>query len=152
MRRKDGTWVWLLTRGRVVSRAEDGTALRFVGTQVDISARKEAEGQIAHMARHDGLTDLPNRAVFYDRLDERLEDLHRHGGKAAVLCLDLDRFKAVNDWYGHLAGDDVLRTVAERIRRELRPEDTVARLGGDEFAVLMSDAGDRARWRIWRSG
>ncbi len=142
MRRKDGTWAWLLTRGRVVTRAEDGTALRFVGTQVDISARKEAEGQIAHMARHDGLTDLPNRAVFYERLDERLDDLHQRGGKAAVLCLDLDRFKAVNDWHGHLAGDAVLRTVAQRIRRELRPEDTVARLGGDEFAVLMSEAGD----------
>ncbi len=67
MRRKDGTWAWLLTRGRVVDRAADGTPLRFVATQIDIGARKAAERQIAHMARHDGLTDLPNRALFYDR-------------------------------------------------------------------------------------
>ncbi len=142
MRRKDGTWAWLLTRGRVVARAEDGTPLRFVATQIDISARKAAEGQIAHMARHDGLTDLPNRAVFYERLEERLADLRLRGGAAAVLCLDLDRFKAVNDRLGHLAGDAVLRAVAQRIRLALRPEDTVARLGGDEFAVLVSDGGN----------
>jgi diguanylate cyclase (GGDEF)-like protein/PAS domain S-box-containing protein len=142
MRRKDGTWAWLLTRGRVVARAGDGTALRFIGTQTDIGARKAAEGQIAHMARHDGLTDLPNRTLFYDRVDERLGDLRLRSGAAAVFCLDLDRFKSVNDRFGHLAGDAVLRAVAHRILLTLRPEDTVARLGGDEFAVLMSDGGD----------
>ncbi len=144
MRRSDGTWAWLLTRGRVVARAEDGRPLRFVGTQIDISARKAAEGQIAHMARHDGLTDLPNRALFYDRLDERLGELRQRGGSAAVLCLDLDRFKAVNDRLGHLAGDTVLRAVAHRIRVEVHAEDVVARLGGDEFAVLVAEGGDLA--------
>jgi diguanylate cyclase (GGDEF)-like protein/PAS domain S-box-containing protein len=142
MRRKDGTWAWLLTRGRVVARAADGAPLRFVGTQLDIGARKAAEGQIAHMARHDGLTDLPNRALFYDRLEERLSERRARGGAAAVLCLDLDRFKAVNDRLGHLAGDTVLRVVAHRIRVMLRAEDTVARLGGDEFAVLVDDVGE----------
>ena len=144
MRRSDGAWAWLLTRGRVVARAEDGRPLRFVGTQIDISARKAAEGQIAHMARHDGLTDLPNRALFYDRLDERLGELRQRGGSAAVLCLDLDRFKAVNDRLGHLAGDTVLRAVAHRIRVEMHAEDVVARLGGDEFAVLVAEGGDLA--------
>ncbi|WP_449410895.1 putative bifunctional diguanylate cyclase/phosphodiesterase [Methylobacterium komagatae] len=144
MRRSDGGWAWLLTRGRVVARAEDGTPLRFIGTQIDISARKAAERQIAHMARHDGLTDLPNRALFYERLDDRLAELRLRGGRAAVLCLDLDRFKAVNDRLGHLAGDTVLRAVAHRVRLELHAEDVVARLGGDEFAVLVADGGDLA--------
>jgi diguanylate cyclase (GGDEF)-like protein len=142
MRRKDGTWLWLLTRGRVVSRAPDGRPLRFVCTQIDIGARKAAEGQIAHMARHDGLTDLPNRALFYDRLEERVAELRLRGGAAAVLCLDLDRFKAVNERLGHLAGDTVLRAVAHRIRLELSAQDTVARLGGDEYAVLVAQGGD----------
>ncbi|MCJ2015199.1 EAL domain-containing protein [Methylobacterium sp. J-076] len=143
MRRSDGSWAWFLTRGRVVARAGDGTPLRFVCTQIDVSARKAAEGQIAHMARHDGLTDLPNRALFYERLEERLAELRQRRGAAAVLYLDLDRFKAVNDRLGHQAGDTVLRAVAHRIRLELGPEDAVARLGGDEFAVLVADGGDR---------
>ncbi|MCJ2049337.1 putative bifunctional diguanylate cyclase/phosphodiesterase, partial [Methylobacterium sp. J-070] len=123
----------------------DGRALRFIGTQIDISARKAAEGQIAHMARHDGLTDLPNRALFYERLEGRLADLSTDDGSCAVLCLDLDHFKAVNDSLGHLAGDALLRAVAHRIRVVLRAEDTVARLGGDEFAVLMRKVGDLRR-------
>ena len=145
MRRKDGTWAWMMTRGKVVARNRDGRALRFIGTQIDISARKAAEGRIAHMARHDALTDLPNRALFYDCLKNRLATLHAHGGTCAVLCLDLDHFKAVNDSLGHLAGDALLCAVAHRIRVALRTEDMVARLGGDEFAVLMQDAGDLRR-------
>jgi diguanylate cyclase (GGDEF)-like protein/PAS domain S-box-containing protein len=145
MRRKDGSWAWMMTRGKVVARAADGRALRFIGTQIDISARKAAEGQVAHMARHDGLTDLPNRALFYERLEIRLADMHLNGGACAVLCLDLDHFKAVNDSLGHLAGDALLRVVAHRLRFAVRAEDTVARLGGDEFAVLMTDAGDLCR-------
>ena len=145
MRRKDGTWAWMMTRGKVVARNRDGRALRFIGTQIDISARKAAEGRIAHMARHDALTDLPNRALFYDCLENRLAALHAHGGTCAVLCLDLDHFKAVNDSLGHLAGDALLCALAHRIRVALRTEDMVARLGGDEFAVLMQDAGDLRR-------
>ena len=137
LRRKDGTWAWVLTRGRVVVRAADGTALRFVGTQIDISARKAAEGQIAHMARHDALTDLPNRMLFHERLAQKLAEVRRYGGSCAVLCLDLDRFKTINDSLGHLAGDAMLCAVAERLRTSLRVEDTVARLGGDEFAIVL---------------
>ena len=144
LRRKDDTWAWVLTRGRVVARAADGAALRFVGTQIDISARKAAEGQIAHMARHDALTDLPNRMLFHERLAQKLAEVRRYGGSCAVLCLDLDRFKAVNDTLGHLAGDALLCAVAERLRTRLRAEDTVARLGGDEFAILLGGTSEPA--------
>ncbi|MBE7186500.1 MAG: EAL domain-containing protein, partial [Methylobacterium mesophilicum] len=143
LRRKDGTWAWMLTRGQVVARDVDGVPLRFIGTQSDISARKTAERQIAHMARHDGLTDLPNRALFYERLEEKLVEQRKHGGSCAVLCLDLDHFKGVNDSLGHQAGDAVLRAVSHRVRVLLSAEDTVARLGGDEFAVLVADASDQ---------
>ena len=137
LRRKDGNWSWMLTRGRVVARDPHGRALRFVGTQIDISARKVAEGRLAYMARHDALTDLPNRTLFYERLDQKLAEARRYGGSCTVLCLDLDRFKAVNDTLGHLAGDALLREIAHRVRTLLRAEDTVARLGGDEFAILL---------------
>lgn len=142
LRRKDGTWAWMMTRGRVVAHDDDGRPLRFVCTQIDISARKEAEGQLAHMARHDGLTDLPNRTLFYERLDQKLAEMRHHGGRCAVLCLDLDCFKSVNDSLGHLAGDALLRAVAHRFRAVLRAEDTVARLGGDEFAILLGGVGE----------
>ncbi|UHC18119.1 EAL domain-containing protein [Methylobacterium currus] len=100
----------------------------------DITARREAERQIAHMARHDALTDLPNRTLFRDRLDALLRQ-----GAGAILWLDLDRFKVVNDTLGHAAGDTLLCEVARRMRAALGPRDTVARLGGDEFAVLLED-------------
>ncbi|ACA18270.1 diguanylate cyclase/phosphodiesterase with PAS/PAC sensor(s) [Methylobacterium sp. 4-46] len=137
MRRKDGGWAWILERGKVVSRAPDGTARRVVGTHIDITARKEAEARVTHMARHDTLTDLPNRALFRERLEQRLAEIRRHGGHCVLLALDLDAFKAVNDSLGHLAGDALLREIARRFRSVLRAEDTVARLGGDEFAILL---------------
>ncbi len=108
-----------------------------VRTYTDVTARKAADAQVAHMARHDGLTGLPNRALFRDSLDRRLAALRRHGGTCGVLCLDLDAFKAVNDTFGHAAGDALLREVARRIRAALRQEDLPARLGGDEFAILL---------------
>ena len=137
LRRKSGGWGWVLARGKVVSRDGHGKPLRIVGTHIDISSRKEAEHRIAHLARHDALTDLPNRVLFRERLEQRLATIRHDGGSAAVLCLDLDRFKAVNDTLGHLAGDALLREIAARLRGQLRRDDTVARLGGDEFAVLL---------------
>ena len=116
-----------------------------VRTYTDITARKAAEAQVTHMARHDALTGLPNRALFRDSLDQRLAALRRHGGSCGLLCLDLDAFKAVNDTLGHLAGDTLLREVAGRIRACLRREDLPARLGGDEFAILLGgEADDRS--------
>ncbi len=138
MRRKDGTWGWFHSRAKVVARGADGRATRIVGTHVDIGVRKEAESRIAHMAAHDALTDLPNRTLFRERLRRRLSETGRGAGACAVLCIDLDRFKEVNDALGHLAGDALLRQVSLRLRASLAPQDMAARLGGDEFTVLLA--------------
>jgi diguanylate cyclase (GGDEF)-like protein/PAS domain S-box-containing protein len=106
---------------------------------VDVTERRQAEARIAHMAHHDALTGLPNRVHFQERLDEILAGLERSRGKAAVLYLDLDRFKFINDSLGHPVGDQLLKAVADRLRDCLRPADVVARLGGDEFAVILFD-------------
>jgi diguanylate cyclase (GGDEF)-like protein/PAS domain S-box-containing protein len=103
----------------------------------DIRERKEAEERIRHMAHHDSLTGLPNRRMFMDRLAQVLARSKRDGTTVAVLCLDLDRFKHVNDLGGHAAGDELLRQVAKRLGESIRTEDTAARLGGDEFAVIQ---------------
>ena len=103
----------------------------------DIRERKAAEERIRYMAHHDALTSLPNRTLFQDRLTQALARAKRSGATVSVLCLDLDRFKAVNDLNGHAAGDELLRLTAERLTRALRADDTVARLGGDEFAIIQ---------------
>ncbi|MCJ2141909.1 EAL domain-containing protein [Methylobacterium sp. E-066] len=139
VRRTDGFAFWVLARARVASRTPDGQALRLVGTLIDISQRKEAEARIEHMALHDALTGLPNRNLFQKCLDHTLRRAAHAPDQYAVLALDLDRFKAVNDTYGHMAGDRVLCLVAERLRAIVREPDTVARFGGDEFAVILSD-------------
>lgn len=131
-------YVWFLVRGRVVSRDAEGKALRMVGTNLDVTSRKEAESQIAHLARHDPLTNLPNRAFFRTCMEQRIAETRRGGGEVAILSLDLDRFKVVNDTFGHPAGDALLWEVADRLQSALRTEDTVARLGGDEFAILLA--------------
>ncbi len=138
MRRKDGGWRWVLTRAKVVGRDAGGQATRIVGTDVDIGVRKEAESRIAHLAAHDALTDLPNRTLFRERLRQRLSGIGRGEGPCAILCVDLDRFKEVNDALGHLAGDALLREVARRLQAGLAAQDTAARLGGDEFAILLA--------------
>jgi diguanylate cyclase (GGDEF)-like protein len=108
----------------------------WVVTHQDVTETIRAEAQITHLARHDALTDLPNRFQFQEKLDEALLRVAR-GESVAVLCLDLDRFKAVNDTLGHGIGDDLLKLVAERLRAAVRDTDTVARLGGDEFAIIQ---------------
>jgi diguanylate cyclase (GGDEF)-like protein len=105
----------------------------------EIVARKQAEAELAHQATHDPLTGLPNRVLLHDRLSQAVAHLERGRRRAAVLLLDLDRFKVVNDSLGHAAGDHILVTVAERLLRAVRPGDTVARLGGDEFVVVCDD-------------
>jgi diguanylate cyclase (GGDEF)-like protein/PAS domain S-box-containing protein len=139
LRRKDGSWGWVLARGKVVERDALGRPQRIVGTHIDIEGRKIAEQQIAHMARHDGLTDLTNRACFHELLRSALREVANDGSTCAVMCLDLDRFKSVNDTIGHMAGDQLLKLVAARIAGCVHPGDTVARLGGDEFAVLVKN-------------
>ena len=134
---KDGTWKWVLSRGMVVSRDDAGTPLRLIGTVSDISERKAAEDKIRHLAQHDPLTDLPNRALFSDRLNQALALAERENRRLAVLYLDLDEFKPVNDSFGHGVGDELLKEVARRLQACVRSSDTVGRIGGDEFVVLL---------------
>jgi diguanylate cyclase (GGDEF)-like protein/PAS domain S-box-containing protein len=108
----------------------------------DVSDRLELEDQLRHQAFHDNLTGLPNRALFDDRVTQALARLRRHGDQAAVVFIDLDDFKAVNDSLGHAVGDELLRETAGRLEATLRAQDTAARLGGDEFAVLVEELVD----------
>lgn len=129
-------------RGLAV-RDEAGRATRFVGSQTDVTDRKNLEAQLLHDTLHDVLTGLPNRALFLDRLGRSVERVKRQAGHAfAALVIDLDRFKLINEGLGHAVGDQLLRDIGSRIARCLRPEDTVARLGGDEFAVLLEEVDD----------
>lgn len=134
----DDRWRWILARGMVVEQAADGRPLRMIGTISDIDERKATEERMRHMAQHDSLTDLPNRALFSDRVQRELAHAARHNERFALIFLDLDRFKPVNDHYGHAVGDQLLRLAARRIQEALRQEDTVGRIGGDEFVILMS--------------
>ncbi|NEU14121.1 EAL domain-containing protein [Methylobacterium sp. BTF04] len=128
-----------LSNGRVIAVSHKPVAGGgLVATYEDVTERRQADARIAFMARHDVLTGLPNRAMFGERIEEALAHLGR-GTPFAVLCLDLDRFKEVNDTLGHPVGDDLLRAVADRLRACVREIDTVARLGGDEFAVILVD-------------
>jgi diguanylate cyclase (GGDEF)-like protein/PAS domain S-box-containing protein len=142
MRTSDGGWRWMLSRGLAL-RDEDGRACRMAGSQTDIARRKQAEEQLIHDALHDALTGLPNRTLFLDRLRLALaRHRRRPRGALAVCCLNLDRFKVVNDGLGHGMGDEVLVSLARRLEACLRPGDTVARLGGDEFAILLEEVAD----------
>jgi diguanylate cyclase (GGDEF)-like protein len=116
------------------------TAAAIVGMALE---RERAQASLARMAHFDGLTGLPNRRLFTDRLTQALGRARRHGGRVAVLFVDLDRFKPVNDTLGHAAGDTVLRAVSDRLKTALRQEDTLARLGGDEFTVILEDITSR---------
>ena len=142
MRAKDGSWKWILGRGKAFTRNALGHALRMVGTHVDITGRKEAELQINYLAYHDPLTGLPNRTLFFDRFSQAIALAKRDEKKVALFFLDLDGFKPVNDQHGHDAGDVVLKTVAERLLAAIRGIDTVARLGGDEFALILGQLED----------
>jgi diguanylate cyclase (GGDEF)-like protein/PAS domain S-box-containing protein len=143
----DGTIRWLQCRGRV--RSIDGRPVRMTGAAQDVTSQREAAEALSQLALHDPLTELPNRSLFMDPLGHALRRLDRRDRVLAVLFVDLDRFKAINDRFGHAAGDETLLAVGERLRDVLRPHDTVARLGGDEFVVLCEDLeNDRAAVRV----
>lgn len=138
----DGSYKWIFGRGMVVSVNEAGQSLRMVGTHTDISAMKNAEEKIWTEANYDSLTKLPNRRLFYDRVEESIKKAQREHETIALLFIDLDRFKEVNDTLGHHVGDQLLIQAATRIKSTVRAYDTVARIGGDEFTVILTDVHD----------
>jgi diguanylate cyclase (GGDEF)-like protein/PAS domain S-box-containing protein len=125
-----------------VVRDHDGRIVHFVSVMADISAIKSGEKALNHLAHHDALTGVANRAVFKSNLPHTLERAKRHKQRVALLYVDLDRFKVVNDTLGHTAGDELLQTIAGRLMRGVRSEDLVARLGGDEFVVVLEEIAD----------
>ncbi|MFQ5889840.1 MAG: diguanylate cyclase domain-containing protein [Gemmatimonadota bacterium] len=141
LQRKDGTYLWA---SMSISRLLDDQG-RFAGVLamvMDVTDRKNLERRLERLALYDSLTRLPNRALFGNRLDHALKRSARDETCVALLFLDLDRFKVINDTLGHLAGDELLQMVAQRIETCFREEDTIARLGGDEFAVLLEAVDD----------
>jgi diguanylate cyclase (GGDEF)-like protein/PAS domain S-box-containing protein len=168
-RHRDGHYIWILSRGKPVEWLPDGSVKRIIGTDTDITSLKLAEAKAAEekeqtyrrhlaalekaheateaahqlaqsMARHDALTGLPNRRVFAETLETDVERARRGSISYAVMVIDLDRFKPVNDFHGHAAGDEVLREISTRLAALSRSSDMVARLGGDEFAVILECA------------
>lgn len=127
----------------------DGTLMGIIETSKDITDQlateqqlRENEARLSHLAQHDALTGLPNRLLFHDRLEHAMHKARRTGHPVAVLFLDLDRFKNINDGLGHDVGDGMLKTVSTRLQRAMREDDTVARLGGDEFVIILEELPD----------
>ena len=139
MLHKDGHWIWVLDRGKLVSRTHDGLPEWMAGTHSDITARKGMEGEIRQLAYFDALTGLPNRRMLNDRLSQAMASSKRSGLYGALMFLDLDNFKPLNDKHGHGVGDLLLVEVAKRLCICVREVDTVARLGGDEFVVMIGE-------------
>ena len=137
IRHDDGDYRWVLCRGRA-TRDESAQPMRLTGSLIDITAQKELERQLLREIEQDRLTRLPNRSSFIDSLENRIRRDRRHGAVSALLLIDLDRFKTVNDSLGHSLGDRFLIGIARRLRLCLRRRDLLARLGGDEFAILLN--------------
>lgn len=136
IRNEYGEYIWCLSRWLCVF--SEGKPARIVGSQTDITQRKNMEAKLLYDAFHDSLTGIPNRILLTDRLDQAILRLQRNRSeKFAFLFIDLDNFKRINDSLGHLAGDELLKTIATRLRFLLRSMDTIARMGGDEFAIIL---------------
>jgi diguanylate cyclase (GGDEF)-like protein/PAS domain S-box-containing protein len=135
----DGKWKWIQVKGMVVNRSEQGAPVRVIGTYTDISERKQIEAEVLQLAHYDRITNLPNRTLFLDRLHQDLKKSNRNNKPIALMMLDLDRFKEVNDTLGHHKGDLLLKLIADRLSSCIRETDTIARLGGDEFMFILTD-------------
>ena len=144
-RRKDGT-VYIEKLSIAAVSNVDGEPRHYVGLFSDITELKEHQHQLEHMAHYDALTGIPNRVLLADRLEQAIAQSQRRGRGIAVVYLDLDGFKDVNDLHGHESGDQLLIAVAQRLRDTLREGDTLARLGGDEFVAVLTDLGDQDEW------
>ena len=149
---RDGSWKWIMSRGMVIERDAAGQPVRMIGTHTDISARKKAEALIWQQANFDALTGLPNRRMLRDRIERDIEGCQRTGERLAVLFIDLDHFKEVNDTLGHAKGDMLLIEAARRIAAKLGQHDTVARMGGDEFTVVLHDVATKHVGKGARAG
>ena len=132
----DGSVRWMAVRGQI-TRDASGNAQRIVGVNADVTSRKQAEQRITYLAHHDALTGLPNRVLLQDRIEQAIVHSHRNATQLAVMFIDLDHFKTINDSLGHQQGDALLQLVAARILDSLREIDTVSRLGGDEFVIVI---------------
>jgi diguanylate cyclase (GGDEF)-like protein/PAS domain S-box-containing protein len=138
LRAKSGNWCWVLSQGEVVERDEGGHPQRIIGIIENIDERKDVEERIRHVSQHDVLTGLPNRALLHEFSEHVLSSARRGGNGSAFLFVDLDRFKPINDTYGHSIGDAILKEAAQRLAACVRAEDLVGRLGGDEFLTVLS--------------
>lgn len=140
-----GPWTHILRNGKQIQVEVSSHSIVFEGRQArvslvqDVTERQQLHHKLLHQAHHDMLTGLPNRLLLLDRMQQALASAARQGRKAAVMCLDLDRFKQINDTYGHTVGDQCLKEVADRLRSRLRAADTVARSGGEEFTVVVGE-------------
>jgi diguanylate cyclase (GGDEF)-like protein/PAS domain S-box-containing protein len=142
--RHDGEYRWHVSKA-TAGRDSEGRIVKWFGTNTDIHEQKESEEKLNYYARHDPLTDLPNRVEFMQHLKQAIKRAQQsEESRFAVLFLDLDRFKVINDSLGHIVGDKLLVAIAERLKSTLRPGDIIARLGGDEFTVLLNRTGSRS--------
>ena len=142
LKTSEGAYIWFLAKGKVVERDAFGRPIRMIGTHTDISDRKLKEAHIHHLAYHDQLTSLPNRMLLKEEVNLRLSIVKRYDKHGALLFLDLDRFKLVNDSMGHHKGDQLLKQVAKRLSSCIRSGDLLARIGGDEFVILLGQQSD----------
>ncbi|MEZ4599043.1 MAG: EAL domain-containing protein [Syntrophotaleaceae bacterium] len=142
MKTRSGQWKWIHSAGKVLERDKLGQPLRMLGIHKDISEEKESAARYEYLATHDVLTGLANRVLLRDRIEQSIHYAHRTRRLVAVLLIDLDRFKFVNESLGHDSGDELLKVVAGRLRESVREADTVARFGGDEFVILLAEVAD----------